>query len=72
MKPVVWHLTCRSPGDWHLELRGGLQVRFDHEDDAIREAARRSRDANALLVIHRADGSVGRKLRFGTSAPRSG
>lgn len=71
MKPITWHLTCRTPGDWHLEQRGELLVRFDHKDDAIREAARRARQVEeAQLVIHRADGTIERELRFGPADGR--
>jgi len=40
-------------------------IRFDHKDDAIREAAWRARQGDGgHLVIHRADGSVEQSLRF--------
>lgn len=65
MKPTVWHLTCRNANDWHLEQRGDLLIRFDHKDDAIREAAWRAREGDGGdLVIHRADGSVEQSLHF--------
>jgi hypothetical protein len=72
MKPTVWHLICRSPEDWHLEQRGELLARFDHKDDAIREAAWRARQIeDAQLMIHRADGTIERELRFGPESRRS-
>jgi len=65
MKPATWHLICRNANDWRLEQRGELLIRFDHKDDAIREAAWRARQGDGgHLVIHRADGSVEQSLRF--------
>lgn len=65
MKLTLWHLICRSPRDWRIEQRGELLIRFDYKDDAIREITRRARDLEeAQLVIHRADGSVEREMRF--------
>jgi|GEM_PF-5477621 len=69
MKPATWHLVRRDDRDWILERGGEIVVRFDHPDDAIRDVAFRAQGLEAAsLVIHAADGSVEREVRFGAHA----
>ena len=70
MSSREYHVIARIGGGWSVYKRGASRASrsFEVKSDAVNHARGAARRAGAELVIHERDGTVDRRVQFGSAS----